>query len=135
MCSFRSFIISCLLILTAVVIAYASEACFVTHSYDPSGWPSSGECSTWAGCTDSDADGRCQGYFQATAENRIYPLAILSCNDAQKVTYKHCAPHPDARCVNNGTQICLTFKVWSDTGCKGKSGTKTISSTDCITIF
>ena len=135
MYSFRSFVVSILLILTAVVIAYASEACFVTHSYDPSGWPSSGECSFWSGCTDSDADGACKGIVRAEIGGRTTEFAIFSCSNAQKGTHKYCRQFPEADCIEDGTLTCLTFTAWSEASCHGESAIRCISSKNCRTQF
>lgn len=124
-----------LLVLLTVALLSAGEACHVFYNWSSTGWPTSGKCSVWTGCTDSDAEGNCQGVIRIEIDDLTLVYTVFSCNSAQKGVYKYCTTHPEAKCVKNGSLTCLTFKAWSESGCHGECAVKYVSSTNCTTQF
>ncbi len=73
----------------------------------------------WPGCTTSDAGGRCRGVIRVKTNDRFLEYAVMSCNDARKVTYEHCVAHPDVQCVDDGFLVCMKYRVWALADCSG----------------
>lgn len=121
-------------ILFCATLLYAGEACFI---YPPGSANRPAKCNPWSGCTQSDAQGRCTGYFHVNIDDVTQAYAAMSCNNATASTYNKCMPYPETKCVNDGAQMltCLSWTAWTNFNCTGESGTMSIIGQKCKTKF